>query len=649
MKKALFFATALAVASSSFSAFAAAPLYSFWDKPEEFAAEELNRFNVPITDEVKVTLNMLAGWSGSTPSSAALSKSTTAKKASFDSAATLDMTNVAKEWTAYLDAAVALLGEEATEEQKEARRALAISSTKLSGDFTVEITVTDKDTGSISNDKLAAKDDTGWTWDDKTLELFEQKSVDYTVDEAAKTKTFTLVMSLKENVNEALDEYFTALNEGSGQKLTLTINDNEISSPATTTTYDTTALQVDGHFSGDVTIDPFGAGTDKSVVKFDTTDKETVRIYYSRSGGGGGGGTTGSTSTTPPTVTANPNATEDPNATENPNATEDPNATTAPEATRVPGGEASRPTPVPNPKTGGTANGAKLNYDDHYAYIIGYPAEPGQTDDYREVRPQNNITRAEVATIFFRMLTDDSRAKFWTQDNSYSDVVITDWYNNAISTVSNAGIVNGYDDGTFGPDRPITRAEFAAIAARFDTDPYTGGTQFSDISGHWAEEAINKAAAAGWINGYEDGTFRPNQYIVRSEAMTLINRLLYRLVDEDGLNTADMVKWIDNNPGTWYYANVQEATNSHHFDRVAIGAYETWTTMRDPRDWEALEKSYSQVTDAGSEESVYFDEEARDNTSSANAEATEETAAEEEAATVETEVTKTSEDAETAE
>ncbi|MGN1116245.1 MAG: S-layer homology domain-containing protein, partial [Candidatus Ornithomonoglobus sp.] len=244
-------------------------------------------------------------------------------------------------------------------------------------------------------------------------------------------------------------------------------------------------------------------------------------------------------------------------------------------------------------------------------------------------------TRAEVATIFFRMLTDDSRAKFWTQDNTYSDVAITDWFNNAISTATNAGIVNGYDDGTFGPNRPITRAEFAAIAARFDTDPYIGGDQFSDISGHWAEESINKAAADGWITGYEDGTFRPDQYIVRSEAMTLINRLLYRLVDEDGLNTAVMVKWIDNPAGTWYYANVQEATNSHHYDRAGVGSYETWTTLRDPRDWEALEKSYSQVTDAGSEESVYFDETARDNTSSTEYTAAEGVEAAEEAETAE--------------
>ena len=129
---------------------------------------------------------------------------------------------------------------------------------------------------------------------------------------------------------------------------------------------------------------------------------------------------------------------------------------------------------------------------------------------------------------------------------------------------------------------------------------------FSDISGHWARNDINRAADIGWITGYEDGTFRPDQYITRAEAMTLINRLLYRLVDEDGLHD-DMVRWIDNNPGTWYYANVQEATNSHYYTRIDIGYYETWTSIREPRDWEALEKAMSEVGDAGSEESVFDD------------------------------------------
>ncbi|MGN0162265.1 MAG: S-layer homology domain-containing protein [Candidatus Ornithomonoglobus sp.] len=638
MKKTLFFATALAVAASSFSAFAAAPLYSFWDKPDEFTAEQLNAFGVPKTDTVTTALDITSGtgntYANHSSETSTSALSSTSNPFTVNAKAELDMSEIAQEWEAYLKAADKLAGREA-----------AIAGAKLTGEFKVEIVA--KGTGStatgdlegIENAKLAAKDSTGWSWDEQTLELFKQKGEPTYVDEGAGTRTFTLTMEIAAD-NQTLADYFAGVLDGTKSKtLTLLIPDNTIQTqktPTTTGVY----FNVKGNFSGSVKIEILGQ---ESEVSFESTDTEYYRIYKRSSSGGGGGGTSGSTATTPPKATTAPNATENPNA------------TTAPEATTVPGRETERPTAVPNPKTGGTENGAKLNYDDHYAYVIGYPAEEGQSEDYREVRPQNNITRAEVATIFFRMLTDSSRAEFWTQDNSYSDVVITDWYNNAISTATNAGIVNGYDDGTFGPNKPITRAEFAAIAARFDTDPYTGTDQFSDISGHWAEEYINKAAADGWINGYEDGTFRPDQYIVRSEAMTLINRLLYRLVDEEGLNTADMVKWVDNEPGTWYYANVQEATNSHHFERTAIGAYETWTTMREPRDWEALEKSYSQVTDAGSEESVYFDEEARDDTSIANAEATEapevteeaeatdETVADEEAAAETTEGTEATE------
>ena len=151
------------------------------------------------------------------------------------------------------------------------------------------------------------------------------------------------------------------------------------------------------------------------------------------------------------------------------------------------------------------------------------------------------------------MLTDESRAQFWTKTNPFPDVNAEDWFNNAISTATNAGILNGYDTGDFKPNAPITRAEFAAIAARFSSRDYTGANMFSDISGHWAAEAINKAADIGWITGYSDGTFKPNQYITRAEAMTLINRVLYRLVDNDGVgHLSDMVTWPDNTPDMWY-------------------------------------------------------------------------------------------------
>ena len=197
-----------------------------------------------------------------------------------------------------------------------------------------------------------------------------------------------------------------------------------------------------------------------------------------------------------------------------------------------------------------------LNTTDHYAYIAGY------TDG--TVRPDGNITRAEVATIFFRLMTDEYRETCWSTSS-------------------------GYPDGTFRPDAYITRAEFATIAARFLSDVYGGTSMFTDITGHWAEDYINRAAAAGWINGYADGTFRPNAYITRAEAVTLINRMLDRAPDANHL-LADMVRWPDNPETAWYYADIQEATNSHDYTRAGTGNYEVWTELLANRDWAALEE-----------------------------------------------------------
>ena len=232
-----------------------------------------------------------------------------------------------------------------------------------------------------------------------------------------------------------------------------------------------------------------------------------------------------------------------------------------------------------------------LNTEDHVAYIIGY------ADD--TVRPENNITRAEVATIFFRLLSDDSRAYYWTQKNDYSDVSRGDWFNNAVSTLSNAGIITGYPDGTFRPNAPITRAEFAAIAARFSDTVYSGKNTFSDVpSSHWAARCIALAEHLGWVSGYPDGTFRPDKSITRAEAMTLINRVLDRAVDAKHM-LPGMVTWRDNSPSAWYYEDVQEATNSHEYTRLTsvIGhqgiRYESWTKILPVPDWDALEKSWS--------------------------------------------------------
>ena len=230
-----------------------------------------------------------------------------------------------------------------------------------------------------------------------------------------------------------------------------------------------------------------------------------------------------------------------------------------------------------------------LNTTDHYAYIAGY--EDGT------VRPDGNITRAEVATIFFRLMTDEYRETCWSTSSGFTDVTAASWYNNAISTTASAGWVSGYPDGTFRPDAYITRAEFATIAARFLSDVYSGTSMFTDISGHWAEDYINRAAAAGWINGYADGTFRPNAYITRAEAVTLINRMLDRAPDANHL-LADMVRWPDNPETAWYYADIQEATNSHDYTRAGTGNYEVWTELLANRDWAALEEIWSQANDA---------------------------------------------------
>ena len=224
-----------------------------------------------------------------------------------------------------------------------------------------------------------------------------------------------------------------------------------------------------------------------------------------------------------------------------------------------------------------------LNTTDHFAYIVGY--------GNGEVRPQNNITRAEVATIFFRLLTDDVRDENLTKTNRYSDVAATSWYNTAVSTLSSMGIITGYPDGTFRPNAAITRAEFAAIAARFDNDGDKTAAKFSDIATHWAKDEISIAYNNGWITGYPDGTFGPQRDITRAETMTLVNRVLNRQPETEDDLLPNMTVWTDNaNPKAWYYLAVQEATNSHYYEFKTNSQYEKWTELRETRDWKALEQ-----------------------------------------------------------
>ena len=230
-----------------------------------------------------------------------------------------------------------------------------------------------------------------------------------------------------------------------------------------------------------------------------------------------------------------------------------------------------------------------LNLDDHYAYIVGY--NDGM------VKPGNNITRAEVATIFFRLLTDEAREYFWSTDSGFSDVKSGDWYNNAVSTMVNAGIITGYSDGTFKPNANITRAEFATIAARFLSNPYSLKDRFYDTEGHWAEVYINRAAEIGWIGGYPDGSFKPDRYITRAEAVTLVNNVLGREPHEDYL-LEDMIRWPDNPKTAWFYEDVQEATNSHDYRWSSSKSYEIWTELLKNRDWSKLEKEWANAYSA---------------------------------------------------
>ena len=218
----------------------------------------------------------------------------------------------------------------------------------------------------------------------------------------------------------------------------------------------------------------------------------------------------------------------------------------------------------------------KLNGDDHYAYVIGY------LDG--NVRPNANVSRAETATIFFRLLKSDIRDGNLIADNGFSDVSDGQWHNKAISTMAKLGIVKGRRADNFDPDASITRAEFAAICARFNTKPVENSGSFSDISGHWAENEIERAAAFGWISGYPDGTFRPDARITRAEAMTMINRVLCRMPQSESDLLDSMVTWPDNKPSDWHYLAVQEATNSHDFDRKGeVG--ESWTKLTSVPDW----------------------------------------------------------------
>ena len=453
--------------------------------------------------------------------------SSSTSKGALNAKATIDMTEVKSKWNEYIGVAVG----------NGIPRATAVEYIDLSSSrFTLKVEADSK----IKNSAGAG---TVLNWSTKAQELFEPDG-DATYTETDTKTTYTITMKIKAT-NQELDDYFT-----SGD-----MNDISVEILGSTVEGVNTVYRIDSTFSGTIVLDvpPSNDNSNQDmVITFNDTDVNYVKQVVT------GGGSSRPKPTPTPTPTPSPSPTPE---------VPDELATTV------------------EPQLQGTSTGAKLNYNDHYAYIIGYDNEDGTS----VVRPENPITRAEVATIFYRLLDEESRNKFRTQECDFSDVNVGSWYNNNVATVAAAGIINGYEDGTFRPDKKITRAEFAAIAARFTSLTYEGEPLFGDTAGHWAEQAINNAAITGWVDGYEDGTFEPDSEITRAEAITLINRVLYRYIREENMHEG-MVNWSDNTEDKWYYEAIQEATNSHDYDRKDIGYYEIHTAIESSYDWESHEK-----------------------------------------------------------
>ncbi len=201
---------------------------------------------------------------------------------------------------------------------------------------------------------------------------------------------------------------------------------------------------------------------------------------------------------------------------------------------------------------------AELNKEDHFQYIQGYPDNT--------VRPEGLITREEVAAVFYRLLEPSYRMSILTENEEFPDVESSRWSIKHIATLANGSIIEGYPDGNFKPENPITRAELAAIASKFDKLSALQENSFVDIEGHWSIEYINSAAAKGWVSGYPDGTFKPDQYITRAEFVTLVNNVLGRKVHKDNI-LDDAKKFPDLSENMWYYEAMMEAINSHLYNR----------------------------------------------------------------------------------
>lgn len=228
---------------------------------------------------------------------------------------------------------------------------------------------------------------------------------------------------------------------------------------------------------------------------------------------------------------------------------------------------------------------ACLNTKDHYSYLIGYSDGT--------VRPNGRITRAEVATIFFRLLTDDARQRNWSSENNFSDVSADKWYNNAVSTLCHMGVLGGYSDGTFRPNAPITRAEFAKIAVSFSqANGSAVYSYFTDVkTTDWFAPYVTAAKDSSLIEGYSDGSFKPENRITRAEACTIVNRLLGRKPSKSHMKISGRIDWPDCTTADWFYEAIMEATNSHTYQMGK--RVETWNDKLPQRDWAALENNWA--------------------------------------------------------
>lgn len=446
----------------------------------------------------------------------------------FDTRAEINMKNVADTWDSYVSAGATTIAENAGISVDTARDTV-LAYTDLEGEFRLIVTADSEITNNFSEGVTL-------NWDATSARLFEQ---DGAAVYDANTNTYTVNMKIKAS-NTELDSYFADVKNGvDNGVLSVEVANTKVEG-------DVGTYSISSTFEGSILIDLPGDANDMRVL-FGGNDVNYVSLIKKvTSGSTSLSSNTTAKATAAPTVAPTAAPTAEPSI----EPTSEPTAEPTEAAT-------AEPQVSVEPQKSGTVSGAKLNYSEDFSYINGYVSDDGVA----EIRPDNKITRAEVATIFYRLLTEESKKMFGGNGNAFADVNTDDWYDVAVSTVAAAGIVNGYDDGTFRADRNITRAEFAAIVSRFTRIDAQGESNFTDVFGHWANDEIANATKTGWINGYEDSTFRPEGDITRAEAIVIINRILYRNVksaDEYG----DKSDFADNTADKWYYCDILEAVGT---------------------------------------------------------------------------------------